>query len=166
MMKRLIVFGMLLGTVAAPHAAQMPKYGVSVTAEKNVDYSKFKTYSWTPGQPSAVKEIDAQIIAAVDRELGAIGMQKAASGKGDVQATYYSLTRTDVDLKGKADAQGVKPQYSVGTLVVALLDPISGRRLLRLRADKPIDTDLARIGPEIDAVVAELFTKYPTRTRK
>jgi hypothetical protein len=166
MVKTLIVGCVLFGAVAAPLTGQMPKYGVIVTAEKNVDFSRFTTYSWTKGQPSAVKTIDAQIVAAVDRELSALGMTKATSGTGDVLAAYYSLTRTDVDVKAKRDARGLLPEQSVGTLVVALLDPRSRQRLLRLRADRPIDTDPPGLEAAINSVVAELFTHYPTRPRK
>jgi hypothetical protein len=165
-MKPLIILCTLCATVVSPLAAQMPKYGVTVRAEKDVDFAKLKTYSWTQGQPSANKTIDAQIVAAVDRELSALGMTKAASGPGDVLAAYYSLSRTDVDVKAKPDDKGVSPSYSVGTLMVALLEPGSRRRLLRLRIDKPIDAEPARLEATINAAVAELFAKYPTRQHK
>jgi Domain of unknown function (DUF4136) len=157
---------MLLSVTYAASAGQMPKYGVKAEVEKNVDFAAFKTYSWTKGQPSAIKEIDAQVMAAVDRELGALGLTKATSGSGDVLAAYYSLSRTDVDVKAKPDAAGLRPQYSVGTLMVALLDPGSRRRLLRLRADKPIDTEPAKLEAAINEAVAEMFVLYPTRQRK
>ena len=165
-MKSFVVGCVLFTVVAAVVPAQMPKYGVTVEAEKNVDFAKFKTYSWTKGQPSAVKTIDARITAAVDRELAALGMTKAASGPGDVLLAYYSVTRTDVNLKAKPDAKGLQPQYSVGTLMVALLDKDSRNRLLRLRIDKPIDTDTTQLDAAIDSAVTEMFTKYPTRTKK
>ena len=146
--------------------AQTPKYGVTVTAEKNVDFAKFRTYSWTAGQPSALKIVDAQVIAAVDRELGALGLTKVASGPVDVLATYYSLSRTDVDVKAKPDSKGLQPQYWVGTLVVALLEPGSLRRLLRLRVDQPIETESAKLEATINSAVAAMFAQYPTRRRK
>ncbi len=148
-------------------AAQMPKYGVTVTVDKKVDFAKFKTYSWTKGQPSALKQVDAEIMAAVDHELAGVGMTKAASGPGDVMVAYYSLTRTDVDVNGKEDATGKRPQYQVGTLMVAFLDPASRERLVRMRIDKPItESDSAKLKPEIDEAVSEIFAKYPTRTEK
>lgn len=165
-MKRFIVTCAWLVTTGALLAGQMPKYGVKVEAEKNVDFAKFKTYTWTQGQPSPDKRVDAQIMAAVDRELGALGMTKAASGTGDVLAAYYSLTRTDVDVKAKADDKGLRPQYSVGTLAVALLEPSSRRRLVRMRIDKPISTEAAKVEETINSAVADLFAKYPTRTKK
>ena len=165
-MKPLIATTLLgLTLVAAPAAGQQSKYGVKVNAEKNVDFSKFKTYSWVPGQPSADKTINAQIMAAVDKELAGVGMTKADGGAGDVTVSYYSLTRTDVDLNAKANAQGVSPQYTVGSLMVALLEKGTGKRLLRLRADKKISAEPAKLEAAINEAVAEMFTKYPTRQK-
>src|SRR6185295_14243910 len=48
---------------------QQPKYGVTVRVSKTEVLAKAKTYSWTTSQPSHIKTIDAQIVAAVDREL-------------------------------------------------------------------------------------------------
>jgi len=153
------------GVIGVAAQTPMPKYGVTVTPEKGVDYAKFKTYTWTQGQPSPSKTIDAQVMAAVDRELAALGMTKAAQGPGDVLIAYYSLMRTDVDLKGKAGPDGL-PQYPVGTLVVALLEPSSRKRLLRLRTDKPIDTEPAKLEAAINSAAAALFAEYPTRKKK
>src|SRR5512133_3343382 len=101
-MRPLVVGSVLIAALVAVASAQMPKYGVTVTADKGVDYSKFKTYSWTKGQPANAQTIDAQIVAAVDRELAGLGMTKAASNP-DVLVTYYSVSRTDVDVKAKPD---------------------------------------------------------------
>ena len=163
-MKRLVVGIGMSAALTAAAAAQMPNYGVRVSIDKQVDFAAFKTYSWTPGQPSADKMVDAGVIAAVDRELSALGMSKATTGP-DVLATYYSLSRTDVNLKAKPDSEGRLPQYWVGTLVVALLDPGSRERLLRLRIDKPIEIEQAKLQVAIDSAVAALFAKYPTRRK-
>jgi hypothetical protein len=165
-MKRLIAGIGLSASVAAAGAGQMPKYGVTVTAEKKVDFARFATYSWIDGQPSAIKAVDARVRAAVDRELAALGMKEMTSGSSDVLATYYSSTRTDVEHKAKPDASGMRPQYWVGTLVVALLDPSTRQRLLRMRADKPIEIEPEKLASAIDSAVAALFEKYPTRQRK
>jgi hypothetical protein len=166
-MKRLMIgAAVMLGALVVSAAAQEPKYGVTVTPEKGVDYSRFKTYSWTKGQPAHTQAIDAQIVEAVDRELAGIGMTKATSNP-DVLITYYSVSRTDVDTKAKADtATGLRPQRWVGTLVVALLDPPTRKRLLRLRVDKPIDVEPSQLQTAINSAVTELFAKYPTRTQK
>ena len=162
-MKQLSIGVVMSVAMAASLVGQTPKYGATVTAEKNVDFARFKTYSWTKGQPSPDKTIDAQVVAAVDRELNALGMTRATSGPADVLAAYYSVSRTDVDHKAKPDLTGARPQQTVGTLMVALLDPASRRRLLRLRVDRPIGGQLE---PAINAAVAEMFALYPTRDRK
>ena len=165
-MKRLSAGIVLCLAMTGSLAAQMPKYGVTVNTEKGVDFSKFKTYTWTQGQPSADKTIDAQITAAVDHQLSALGMTKAASGTGDVLATYYSVRRTDVDIKAKPDASGAHPQYPVGTLMVALLEPGTRRRLIRKRIDKPINaSEAGALEATINSAVAQLFEKYPTRSK-
>lgn len=156
----------LVGVTVGLTAGQTPKYGVKVTAEKNVDFAKFTTYSWTLGQPSVDRRADLQVVAAVDRELAALGMTKVTSGQGDVLVTYASLTRTDVDLKAKPDAKGSQPQSEVGTLVVSLLEPASRKPLLRLRVDQPIETERTKLEASINSAVAALFAEYPTRHRK
>src|SRR6185295_16743196 len=97
-------------------AGQQPKYGVTVKVSKVAALAKAKTYSWTASQPSPIKAIDAQIVAAVDRELGALGLTKVASGSSDLVTTYASLSRTDVDLKSEGVKTGQGRQFAVGTL--------------------------------------------------
>jgi len=156
---------LLIGSTAGLVLAQT-KYGVVVTPEKGVDYAAFKTYTWKRGLPSPVKAIDAGITASVDRELTALGMKRAESGPADVSVTYASQARTDVDLKGKADAKGLFPELTVGTLIVAFDSPTDARRLLRIRADMPVQKDPAQMDAEINRVVAAMFAEYPTRKKK
>ena len=163
---RALIIAIGLSAIALGAAAQMPKYGVTVDEEKDVDYAKLTTSTWVKGQPSPIQAIDSAVIAAVDRELRLIGMTKAESGTGDVLVTYHSLSRTDVDLNAKAARDGTRPEYSVGTLVVALLDPGSRRRLLRLRIDQPIESDPAKLQATIDGAVASMFARYPARRPK
>ena len=165
-MKTMLVLCVVLLVVAAAPVAQKPKYGVTVTTEKGVDYSKFKTYSWTRGQPALNKSVDASIVAAVDREMKALGLAKATTGTGDVLATYYSLSRTDIDPTAKTDDKGNPSEYQVGSLTVAFLDPADRRSLLRLRIDTPIGSDRATLDSAIDAAVTDMFASYPTRKRK
>jgi hypothetical protein len=104
---------------------------------------------------------------AVDGELAGLGMTKASSGSGDTLVAYYSVTRTDVNLKAKPDAKGLQPEISVGTLMVALLEPGSRKRLLRLRIDKPIDgVERSQAEAVINGAVGEMFQRYPTRAKK
>jgi len=159
--------GVLLLVVAVPGLAQMPKYGVTTTADKDTDFSTFKTYTWEPGWQTYDKAVHAQIVAAVDRELAALGLSKQASGPSDVVVTYASLRRTDVDLNSKPTVgHGGRKQYDVGTLVLLLREPETRKELFRARVDKPIEAEPAKMQAVIDSAIAEMFAKYPTRLRK
>jgi hypothetical protein len=156
----------LCGALAGPAAFQTPRYGVTVEAEKGVDFAKFKTYAWTPWEPSFQKSIDAQITAAVDAELVALGLTRATSGSGDVLVSYSSISRADANLGARSDPGGAPRQSLVGMLRVRMLEPGTRRQVLQLRVDKPIDTEPARLEAEIKGAVAEMFAAYPTRRKK
>jgi hypothetical protein len=158
-----VVCALLAGVLEA----QTPKYGITVNVDdKKADFASFKTYAWQRGQASFDKAIDTQIVAAVDDELAKLGLTKGTGDAVDVLVTYASTNRTDVDLKGKADAAGVRPKYRVGTLVVAFLNPKTRNRLLRLRVDQPIDAEPDALQATIRNAVMQMFEHYPTRTKK
>ncbi|HET9830199.1 MAG TPA: DUF4136 domain-containing protein [Vicinamibacterales bacterium] len=149
--------------------AQTPKYGVTVIADKETDFAGFKTYAWEHGWQAYDKQVDADIKAAIDRELGAVGLAKKESGPGDLIVTYATLRRVDVDLKSKptsADGKSGLKQFDVGTLVVLLLEPGTRKELFRGRVDKPIEIDRDHVKATVDAAVADMFAKYPTRVTK
>ncbi len=146
MKKSVLAAAVLVAALAMPLAAQTPMYGVRVNADKHANFSSFKTYSWTPSQPASSRTVDAQIVAAIDHELSALGLTKAASGAGDVIVTYSALAGTDA---------GQDP----GTLVVGMLEPGRRKAVLQLRTDRPV------AGADISGAVAALFEHYPTRMK-
>ena len=146
------------------HITVMPKYGVKVTVDKRADFSRHKTYYWTPGWTVFDPTLDAGIVAAVDRELAAVGLTKHDSEPADLVVTYASLRRTDVDLRAKKlPGSLVYPEYPVGTLIVLVREPVTLRELYRARADIKLETDLSRLPGQFDDVVAQMFERYPTR---
>jgi hypothetical protein len=165
-MKRAIAVCLLLGLMAAPVAAQTPKYGVTVKADDTADFTKFRSYVWEAGWESFDKTVHKQIVAAVDRELAGLGFEKKTSGPADVLLTYATVQRTDADLKAKPTREGELPQHAVGSLVVLVLEPGTRKEFFRARGDQPIETEPAKLQAVIDAMVTEMFAKYPTRTRK
>jgi len=166
-MKRLALVCLALVVAALPVAGQTSKYGVTATPDKGTDFTKLKTYVWEAGWQAPDKRVHQQIQAAVDRELGALGFEKRSSGPSDVLLTYAAIRRTDVDVQSKeTNKAGARPQYEVGTLVVLVLEPGTRKELFRARVDTPIEVESEKIGPVIDAAVAEMFAKYPTRQRK
>jgi len=165
-MKRLVLLaGFVLVALSLPLAAQ-PKYGVTVTADKATDFTKIKTYVWQSGWDAPDKNVHAAIVAAVDKELKALGLEPKSSGPSDVIVKYAALRRIDVVTDMKAAANTPRQQIDVGSLVVVFLDPASKKELLRERIDKPIEIAPEQMLATVNSVVAEMFAKYPTRVPK
>jgi hypothetical protein len=159
----LAVFLALVG-VPNTHITVMPKYGVKVAVDKRADFSRHKTYCWSPGWAVFDRTIDESIVAAVDRELAAVGLAKRDSEPADLVVTYASLRRTDVDLRAKKPPGSlVYPEYPVGTLIVLVREPVTLRELYRARADIKLETDPSKLQGQFDDVVAQMFERYPTR---
>ena len=160
----IVCLGVVLAVVVV--AAQKQKYGVTVTADRKTDFSAFKSYSWdTASWPALDKSVNQQIVDAVDRELKGLGLERRESGPTDVQIRYGAQRRTDTDTHADAPATNL-PTYAVGTLVVLMRESGSGKEVYRARVDKPIDLAPDKVKATIEEVVAEMFAKYPTRTRK
>lgn len=163
-MTRVVMLCVLAGLAVAPVVAQTPKYGVTVKTDEKTDFSKFKTYTWEHGWQAYDKTVNAEILAAIDRELAGVGLTKKASGPSDVIVTYASLRRIDVDTNSRQEVDGMRRQYDVGSLVVLLLEPGSRKELFRGRVDQPIEMDSPeKVKAAIDSATAEMFAKYPRR---
>jgi hypothetical protein len=159
-------------TLAIPTLAfaQKPKETFKtsiVQQDKGADVSKFKTYAWTPGHPALLPEVDKEIVAAIDAQLAARGLTKAA--KGDVLVSYHSVEREDVDLKTfdeKAPAAGAQRQEAqtvrVGTLVVDLKDGATNKLVWRAKAEG-VTSNLpaANRTAFLNEAAAKLFELYP-----
>ena len=146
--------------LAAASLHYMPKYGVTVQADKHMDFSKVRKYAWMPSYLQHAPDVDAKIKTSVDRSLAALGLTRLASDEdADVVVTYVSMFRTDADVRARPPASGVSREYRVGTLVVSMLDPRTLKPLLRLRADKVLGE--AQITDVIAKTVDEMFAQYP-----
>jgi hypothetical protein len=166
-MTRLLAVCLAVSVAVASPIAQTQKYGVTVTTDRKADFTKLKSYMWEKGWPSYDKTVHQQVVDAVDRELKGLGLEKRESDAADVMVTYATVRRTDVDLKSKPptkNSQGT--EYPVGTLVVLMREPGTGKELLRGKVDKPIELSPDKIGAVIDGVVSEIFAKYPTRAKR
>jgi hypothetical protein len=156
---------LLMVGLALPAAGQV-KYGATVIADKGTDFSKLKTYVWQSGWDANDKKVHAQIVSAIDKELKALGFELKAAGPSDVVVKYGALRRIDVQADMQGEATSARTQLDVGTLIVLMLQPGTGKELLRGRVDKPIEIDPAQLTTTINSAVADIFAKYPTRVKK
>lgn len=164
-MRSMLIAGLLAALASsAAGAGDMIKYKVTTKAAKHTDFAKLKTYEWENGWQAYDEVSHQQIVAAVDRELAALGFSKSTSGTSDVTVTYATVRRADVDLKSKARGpNGERPTYPVATLVVVLREPGTHRNLFRGRADTPIELIAEANKSIIDDRVQQIFARYPTR---
>ena len=158
-----IVTSALLSATYVAATAQRTKHRVKVTEVNRDALAKVKTYTWTVSHPSFDKTADKQIIAAVDRELMTRGLTRLATGRGDAEVTYASLSRTDVDVKSEPSATGERRTYPVGILVVEVRDSANGQVLFNAKVHSRVDTEPAQLEAAINAATAAIFKKYPVR---
>jgi hypothetical protein len=154
------LMSVLVSIAVTAAAGYTPKYRVKVQADKHTDFSKLRTYSWMDSHPASIPAVDAQIVRAIEAELTALGLTKVPTGTGDVVATYTSMTRTDVNTKSKPIGKDYRPEYSVATLVVSLLEPETLKPLLQLRVDRPIASAVLDTSA---GAVEQLFRYFPAR---
>lgn len=162
-MRRFALLGTALLVMFALPVFGQPKFGVTVTTQdKATDFTKLKSYTWQPGWDAQPKVHEA-IVAAADRELKALGLEKKAAG-GDVVIKYAALRRTDVQVSTKATGpDSARATTEVGSLVVLLTS--GGKDIWKVRLDQPLDADPAKLTEAIDGAVKSVFALYPTRAK-
>jgi uncharacterized protein DUF4136 len=165
-MKQLPMMCLIVVVAVVTVAAQKQEYGVTVTADRKADFSAYKSYSWDPKSMAVLdKNVHQQVVDAVDREMKSLGFEKRPSAPADVRVAYATQRRVDVDTSSKLPP-GQLPEYTVGTLVVVMRESANDKEVFKARVKKPIELTPDKIKTTIDGVVAEMFAKYPTRTRK
>jgi len=160
------LFAMLMLSLAFDGARAMTPADnrVKVTVDKHTDFSALHTYAWTRGFASLDPDLDAFIVAAIDRELASAGLIREESEPADVVLSYGTVRRSDIDVSAKRDRNsGVYPEYSTGTFVVLIREASSRRELLRARAEVPLDVDITQLEEQIDSIITRIFAHYPTR---
>jgi len=141
--------------------------------DKAVDFATFHTYSYEPGHPAILKEVDARVVAGIEAQMAAVGLTKAAAGKGDVVVTYHTVTRTDVDL---STFDNVQPQaggerkpaetLKIGTLVVDVKSTAAGKLAWRAKVEQVFAGSPAAQLKAVDEAVVAVFSVYPTKAVK
>ena len=145
--------------------------GVDSTSAKGKNFAAFKTYAWDKGHEAYDPAAHKAIVAAVDKEMAALGFTRAEGTPPDALIRYHSLVSTVVDFKSLQKApekaeDGTTKTSQLGTLVVEMLDR-SRVQLWAAKTREIVDTkDAAAFNQAIGPVVSRIFQTYPTRTAK
>jgi uncharacterized protein DUF4136 len=150
---------------------QARSQAVDSTSAKGKNFAAFKTYAWDKGHEAYDPAAHKMIVAAIDKEMAALGFTRAEPAAADVLIRYHSLVSTVVDFKSlekppETTKDGTTKTSQLGTLVVEMLDP-SRAQLWAAKTREIVDTkDPAAFNQAIGPVVARLFQTYPGRTVK
>src|SRR5271169_4634418 len=172
----------LLVSLAAP--AQ--KVHVAVP-DKSIDFSKFKTYSWSPIGAVAHPMLAADVVGAIEDQMKAKGLQLVPSnpdliikvyGSIDQESTAYS---NDPLYMGTGGIPPFDPSLSgpmlVGTwgnttvtihkgeLVVDLLDFAAKKLVWRgIAQDNLAAHNKSKLLDQVNKAVAKMFKEYPPKS--
>ena len=163
------ILGFLLLAASVPASADIMKYGITTSVDKHADFTKLKTYAWSPGWASFYEPIDERIVSAVDRELTRRGLIQVPENEADTIVTYAAVQRTDVDTETRLPGYlRHYREYAVGTLAIRLMpasfnvrEVFRDQHLFLVKADARLAGDPASIERQIDDLVAEMFLKFP-----
>ena len=163
--KRFLVLLVLL-LLAVPAVADQ-----KIAFDPDVDFSKYKTYSWGKGTPAARAQIQRWIDLAIDRELQAEGLRKAPQAGADlvvvtvayaqmemaVRGNYIHLDRWDV---GLISSDVINKQ--TGNLMVDLIDAETQEPVWRSVIQKAMsDRNLSKAQKKIDKLIKKMFEEFP-----
>ena len=147
---------------------------VATDYDRSADFSKFKTYAWTPSKNPAKDPLWHQrIIENIDQQLTAKGLKKV-DGEADLHVTYTGNLKEITSLQGiGSGGRWLGGSFSVntstqveGTLIVELYDAHSDSLVWRGIAtesvsDKP-DKNISRL----EKTARKMFRAYPPEPRR
>ncbi len=147
---------------------------IKVDFDHHVNFSQYKTYSWAkvdtpdPLWNDRVKE-------AVDSELTKRGWNEVPSG-GDISIVAVGTTRDKPTLRtfydgfdgwmwsSFADATTYVENYTVGTLVIDMLDSRTKRLIWRGSASDVVSGKPEKDDKKLNAAVSKLLEHFPPKT--
>jgi len=137
---------------------------VSTGTSPSADFSKLHTFAWEPN-PQMEGNLDdsiagQQIHAAVNQALEARGFRPAAGAPPDFLVDYRVKTQQESQVfGGRWNVEQFN--YTMGTLMVALVDPKSKLFLWQGTAQGVVDPG-GQPTPEIQTSVQKMFAKFPS----
>src|SRR5271165_4890549 len=166
--------------------AQAQKIHVAVP-DKNIDFSKFKTYSWSPIGAVAHPMLAADVVGAIEDQMKAKGLQLVPSnpdlvikvyGSIDQESTAYSndplymgtggIPPFDPSLSGPA-LVGTWGNTTVtihkGELVVDLIDFAAKKLVWRgMAQDNLAANNKNKLLNQVNNAVTKMFKDYPPKS--
>ena len=169
----------LLGVLPIAVALALSGCGSSMTVNTDFDrtanFSALKTYSWREGTNLPNPLMHERVLAAVDAQLAAKGLQKVDSG-GDVSVTYHAAANETMEMQtfstgGYYGCWGgcmgttsttVTP-VTTGTLIVDIVDTKSNKMMWRGTGSDTVTGDPKDSEYKINEVIKRMFGNFPPK---
>jgi hypothetical protein len=137
----------------------------SVEYDHQVDFSRYKTWSWHEGGTAAMNPVtDKAIRDAIEKTLAARGLSRVDSG-ATVFIVYHASRTTQIESVTSKPGSPAPPSgilyFQKGALVVDLIDPASGKVVWRGQAAGVLRYGPKEIAAQVDAAIAELLGGFP-----
>jgi len=167
-MNRVAVFALALSSLGAwPAAAQE----VNLDYDQGLDFSRFKTFAWSPAQTPAPNPANhIRITRAVEQTLEGRGLAKSTDGRPDVYLMYQGRVGDKVKVSSKNTGGYWEPtnlrtmvdvgKVKEGTLVLEMYDAQSKDIVWRGVATS-VGVRPDRMEEEIKAAVKKLLEAFP-----
>lgn len=158
---------------AAPAVAQ-----TTIDYDGNVDFTRYKTYSWGSNTSSGNPTADERIVAEIEARLAAAGWTQAAPDEGDVVVAEHATVKNDVSVDtfytgwgtgwgwtgfgpGAGIGTTVSQSLRSGTLVVDMFDAKTKKLIWRGTAEGALSTKPEENIPKVQKIIGRLFKKFP-----
>ena len=153
--------------------------GSSMTVNTDYDqaanFSALKTYTWREGTKLPNPLMEQRVVAAVDAQLTAKGLQRVDSG-GDLTVTYHAAADESMDIQtfSTGSAYGcwggcmsntsttVRP-VTIGTLIVDLVETSSNKMVWRGSGSDTVTGDPQEGERKINEAITRMFQNFPPK---
>jgi len=164
-----VKFATLIGTAALLLGTKAWGQDISYDYDKSADFGRMQTYAWVNGNPVGDDLNHARIMGAIETQLAAKQVRKAASvAEADLLVTYHAIVTTEAAVSGRRlgitrFASARVEEVAVGSLIVDLRDARTGAVVWRGVATRDLDPKATPEQREknINKAVEKMFKHYP-----
>ena len=156
------------------------------------DFAKYRTYKWVrvPKAEYPNQILDAQIMQAIDAQLGLKGLTKTEGDSPDLYVVYQAAVNQEKQWNSYSTDMGggwgygrwggwggygggmsttttTSSTINIGTINVDLYDVATKNQIWRGAASKTLGSgkDPAKVNKNLNKAMAKLFKKYPPRAK-
>jgi len=167
-----------------PFVAACSSVEVHTDYDSAADFSRYNTYYWAKTPTTRNPLMAERIVAEIDGQLFAKGWKRVAEGQGDAAIASHVTTREQERIDtmynnmgpgwyGPAGGMGgwgyagtgmstsTVSYYTVGTLIVDILDTKSHKAIWHGTAEGTVDNDAQDMKKEFHEAAQKMFKDFP-----